>query len=234
MSLEDIRDGIVFRKNGKTVALIITEQQFRHTVCHPVKHGIHGVTEEGGFVAGYNAIAGKGVAIGRNAKVLNHQNQYHDAIQLGTGVNRNLKTLQIYDYTLLDSEGFIPEERFPDNIGDKIIRQSVKLVSDEIINIEGKIGTYLIDTRLHMVDLILPSASKLNNLSFTFKFVHQGIDQYPFKLERSGEDVIIVDGEEWTGISCDRLGSYFTLAVTNNIYYLTSYSSIEDLHNVVQ
>ena len=48
------------------------------------------------------------IAIGLSAQVTNSANS---AIQLGTGINTNEKTLQIFEYPLLLSTGYIPEDR---------------------------------------------------------------------------------------------------------------------------
>lgn len=68
-------------------------------------------TREGGAV-GWGAVAAAGFSGGRGAKVGrdDHWN-YIDAIQLGKGTNYNPKTLQVYDYTLMNEDGSIPEER---------------------------------------------------------------------------------------------------------------------------
>ncbi|MBP3359942.1 MAG: hypothetical protein J6N52_03740 [Clostridia bacterium] len=47
-----------------------------------------------------------------------------DAIQLGTGINQNEKTLQIYDYQLMDADGNIPNDRMPGKV------DRVKIVDD--------------------------------------------------------------------------------------------------------
>lgn len=66
----------------------------------------------GGGAVGRAAIAGAGFAGGYYATVEhNLTGQLIDAIQLGTGTNNNEKTLQIYDYQLMDADGNIPTER---------------------------------------------------------------------------------------------------------------------------
>ena len=65
---------------------------------------------EGGAV-GYNAKSGSGFAGGANAKAVDGENNGIDAIQLGTGTNSTAKTLQVYDYQLMDSTGNIPLDR---------------------------------------------------------------------------------------------------------------------------
>lgn len=84
--------------------------------------GYSATTAEGGSVGrntrshnggavGWEARAGEGFSGGYGAKTEFKDGSYIDAIQLGTGINPNPKTLQIYDYTLMDADGTIPEER---------------------------------------------------------------------------------------------------------------------------
>ena len=69
----------------------------------------------GGGAAGFCAVAGDGFSGGKEARVTNDENDVPiDAIQLGTGTNSNPKTMQVYDYTMMDADGTIPEERLAD------------------------------------------------------------------------------------------------------------------------
>lgn len=65
----------------------------------------------GGGAVGGGAVSGNGFAGGFVAKTVNASGNVIDAIQLGTGTNNVEKTLQIYDYQLLDADGNIPAER---------------------------------------------------------------------------------------------------------------------------
>ena len=68
-------------------------------------------SEQGGAI-GDNAKAGGGFSGGSNAIVgKDAEGNYIDAVQLGMGTNTNPKTLQIYNYTLMNNDGTIPEER---------------------------------------------------------------------------------------------------------------------------
>lgn len=64
-----------------------------------------------GGAVGWEANAGEGFSGGYKAKTEFKNGTYIDAIQLGTGINHNPKTLQVYDYTLLNEDGTIPPER---------------------------------------------------------------------------------------------------------------------------
>lgn len=66
---------------------------------------------QGGAV-GKSAVAGDGFAGGKNAQATKNDEPI-DAVQLGTGINQNPKTLQVYSYQLMDSTGHIPNDRMP-------------------------------------------------------------------------------------------------------------------------
>ena len=68
-----------------------------------------------GGAVGNAARTGDGFAGGYSAKTVTTGGAKIDAIQLGTGTNSNPKTLQIYDYQLLDAVGKIPSDRMPTN-----------------------------------------------------------------------------------------------------------------------
>lgn len=67
-------------------------------------------SHDGGSV-GAQAITGDGFAGGYLAQTIDNKGNGIDAIQLGTGTNSTPKTLQVYDYQLMDAEGNIPIER---------------------------------------------------------------------------------------------------------------------------
>ena len=64
-----------------------------------------------GGAIGAGAFAGAGFAGGTSARTRNATREPIDAVQLGTGTNPNEKTLQVYDYQLMDASGNIPVER---------------------------------------------------------------------------------------------------------------------------
>ena len=67
-------------------------------------------TTVGGAV-GQDAISGNGFAGGNAAKTVSSTDEPIDAVQLGTGTNSTAKTLQVYEYQLMDSTGNIPLDR---------------------------------------------------------------------------------------------------------------------------
>ncbi len=69
--------------------------------------GLKAMSFDGGAV-GNGARAGRGFSGGYNAIV-----KITDAIQLGEGTNNSEKTLQVYNYQLMDADGHIPNDRMP-------------------------------------------------------------------------------------------------------------------------
>lgn len=78
------------------------------------KDGSSCITEDGGFAGGYYTTTSTGAALGKNAKAMDAEGNPIDAIQLGTGTNSVEKTMQVYDYPLLDAGGKIVTDRLPD------------------------------------------------------------------------------------------------------------------------
>ena len=72
--------------------------------------GNYASADNGGAI-GNNAKTSNGFAGGNNAKTVDSNNDGIDAIQLGTGTNSTEKTLQVYNYQLMDISGNIPAER---------------------------------------------------------------------------------------------------------------------------
>ncbi len=69
-------------------------------------------TRAGGAIGEY-AKTDSGFSGGYLAQTVNDDGDLLNAIQLGTGTNPNEKTLQIYDYQLMDADGHIPNDRMP-------------------------------------------------------------------------------------------------------------------------
>ena len=67
---------------------------------------------DGGAI-GCNAVAADGFAGGLNAKTINDRGVEIDAVQLGSGTNKMIKTLQVYNHTLMNADGTIPAGRIP-------------------------------------------------------------------------------------------------------------------------
>ena len=73
--------------------------------------GGYSASASGGGAVGYGARTGVGFAGGYNAKTQTSSNIVINAIQLGAGTNSTAKTLQVYNYQLMDANGQIPAER---------------------------------------------------------------------------------------------------------------------------
>lgn len=74
-----------------------------------------GASAHGGGAVGEGALNENGFSGGYKAKTaLADGVAPIDAIQLGTGTNSKPKTMQVYDYTMMDADGTIPEERIAD------------------------------------------------------------------------------------------------------------------------
>ena len=73
----------------------------------------YGAKSAFGGAVGSNAIAGFGFSGGCRAQTIKPNGEVVDAIQLGEGENPNEKTLQVYNYPLMDAEGKIVADRLP-------------------------------------------------------------------------------------------------------------------------
>ena len=76
-----------------------------------------GATATTGGAVGQNAKTSTGFAGGYNAKTQDSSGDGIDAIQLGSGTNSTAKTLQVYEYQLMDADGNIPSERLKTSDG---------------------------------------------------------------------------------------------------------------------
>lgn len=70
-----------------------------------------------GGAVGYCATTGYGFAGGFEAKTIDASDERIDAIQLGEGTNPTPRTLQVYDYPLMDAFGNIVPDRLPTAAG---------------------------------------------------------------------------------------------------------------------
>lgn len=66
---------------------------------------------ETGIAIGNDASANIGIAIGNDAYTFDDEQIHKDNIQIGTGCNKKEKTVQFYNFQILDRNGHIPEER---------------------------------------------------------------------------------------------------------------------------
>ena len=89
---------------------------------------------DGGGAVGDGAKTSSGFAGGYNAKTVDSDDTAIDAIQLGTGTNSTEKTLQVYNYQLMDVDGQIPTERM------KKIKDDIAKINLNIIHIVNQLN----------------------------------------------------------------------------------------------
>ncbi len=186
----------------------------------------HSVTEEGGFQAGTSSEAGAGAAIGLEARTVDGENKPIDAIQLGTGVNITPRTLKVYGWTLLGADGMIPEARIPTQLSRGITRTT----ENEYLVVSSYMF-YMANASSNNVTFVLPSAALVPNLPFIFKMSGQD-SGYAMSVERSGDDVINVNGADWLGITTAVNGFWFMLVSDGSKYNLMQDSGIAAGNNM--
>ena len=103
-----------------------------------------------GCAVGDNAMTASGVAVGNGAMTSEDgtPGTLIDAIQLGTGNNSEAKTLQVYDYKLMNADGTIPSERMPQlanhGIGVALLKENTNSSFKELMRYGS--GFYQIST----------------------------------------------------------------------------------------
>ena len=105
-----------------------------------------GASATSGGAVGKDAAGGSGFAGGYKAQTVNGSNTPIDAIQLGTGTNSTEKTLQVYQYTLMDANGQIPKDRMTNALNTALsdhanIKKNSASTSGDIISGHLTIGT---------------------------------------------------------------------------------------------
>lgn len=185
----------------------------------------HKVTEQGGFVGGYGATAGSGAALGLNAKTIDSGNNPIDAIQLGEGENNTPRTLKVYGHTLMLANGMLN----PDKIPSDSEKRGMLITSDDEVVCVITLKTYIANASFNHVKFVLPPADQATGLPFLFRH-NQGA--YAMNIERSGANVIHVNGSDWNGITTTTPGSWFVLESDGVKYYLTQDSGITETNNI--
>lgn len=100
----------------------------------------------GGGAIGNGAKAGKGFSGGENAVVISKNQAEIDAIQLGTGTNENEKTLQVYDHTLMNADGTIPQANALETKmeGKLLGKLDAETIADSEVDSITKTGVYYV------------------------------------------------------------------------------------------
>jgi len=225
-------EGILIGKNGFIRAIEITSSQFRDVVCHTVSG--HDVSHEGGFYGGEGSITAEGAAIGKHATTLDFNSVPINAVQIGQGNNPNKKTVKFYGYELLKADGTINPDRIPDSsgsgVGSSTLRRLEVVSSNEVLVSPNRLS-YIVDSRNNNVILILPQVQEVEHRIFHFRLGYQD-HGYAMTIERSGLDVIIVDGEEWLGITSNDLGFWVSLMAKDGKWYVILDSGIDPNNNI--
>ena len=116
--------------------------------------GKNSSAQNGGAV-GSGASTDDGFAGGYNAKTVLASGSTIDAIQLGTGTNSNSKTLQVYNYQLMDADGNIPLERLSNAPKTEIIDNLESTDTDKALSAnQGKELKTLVDSKVNTSDII--------------------------------------------------------------------------------
>jgi hypothetical protein len=113
-----------------------------------------------GFCGGRDTQTSDGVAAGKSAKTIDSEGVSIDAIQLGTGINYEPKTLQVYDYKLMNADGTIPKERIFDPT-EIILPSTLYGVSGQEINVYKE--NLMLYNRLHKIPYIHTSFGNEQN-----------------------------------------------------------------------
>jgi hypothetical protein len=124
--------------------------------------------ELSGGAVGQNAITTDGFAGGKDAKCEDSNGAPTDAIQLGTGTNVTAKTLQVYDYKLMNADGTIPYERYGAAVDTKIaeaksIIPKRYIVSELPTTDIDENGTYLVPADEPNTDNVYTEYAYINN-----------------------------------------------------------------------
>lgn len=223
--------GFLFGKNGKVTTIYITEQDALFHICHAFTP--HRVTHDKGFSAGQGSVGGAGAAIGKDAKALDGNGDPIDTIQLGEGTNTIPRTLQVYDSLLMLPSGMINPEKLPPFPPHNCSRGTyISEYSDLVVNVNREYENYLARPINDSMSFVLPPAEEAEGLPFTFRLFEQSVHEYAMTVERSENNVIMVDGEEWHGITSHDLGFWFTLIAKDGVYYLIKDSGIIEANKI--
>lgn len=162
------------------------------------KHPLTVAIEEERMVVGFGAEEEDEDEDGENGYAFMHDNEFHteDYItdsDLTEHANTTSGTHGIDD--IWDAVGALQ--------GTGIGIRSVLKTSDAETSVVASIKAYIGDTTGNHTEFILPSASTSKGLDFLFR---RSGGSYALVVHRTGEDVIDVDGNEWTGIEMDSDG----------------------------
>ncbi len=141
-----------------------------------------------GGAVGDNAKAGAGFAGGKYARATAANDEGIDAIQLGTGTNSTPKTLQVYDYQLMDENGKIPGER----LDDALAKQLPHITWGGLDSFTGRAALVHDDED----DITISSAVATNGTRYMRAHLLLQNIYYPIRHDGSIQDEPFQDGNE--------------------------------------
>lgn len=150
-------------------------------------------TETGGAV-GQNARTSDGFAGGKDAKCEDSNGSLTDAIQLGTGTNVTAKTLQVYDYKLMNADGTIPYERYGAAVDAKIAesKPTITTLTDTELTLTLNHNTETRCGEVATMSINMPTSISddyISSISFTSGTTPVNLN-YPDTIKMVGEDCI--------------------------------------------
>ena len=150
-----------------------------------------GATSRDGGAVGMGAATGDGFAGGREAMTIDSRGQGIDAIQLGTGINEESNTLQVYDYQLLDGAGNIPSERIP-QLNEKSDKTAISKSDETAPSLEMVHNTEMRYGTVSSLNITLPQSLEDDYISsVVFTSGSEAVNLiYPEAVKISGEDCI--------------------------------------------
>ena len=178
----------------------------------------HGSETTNGGAVGQSAVAGDGFAGGKNAQATKNDEPI-DAVQLGTGINPNEKTLQVYSYQLMDSTGHIPNDRMPTK-SDKTTYLSpttTGAITYDLLNENNRSTSYLTSSATTSVAISVSDGTYSNDY----------ISGLSFKTGSAAPETSYTANSNtlvWVGSECSVSGSSSVFApIANKVYDIVFY-----------
>ena len=100
---------------------------------------------------------------------------------------------------------------------------SVLLVTTEHETNVGDYNSYIADATSNHVKFVLPDAATYEGAEYTFRHIS---GTFAMNVERSGLDLVILDGFSWEGVTTDEPGTWFTLQSDGTSWYVTRDSGL--------
>jgi hypothetical protein len=126
---------------------------------------------------------------------------------------------------------------------DEICAEELRAMADQIIiggplktashtvNVDREHDTYIADCTDNHVKFVVPPAETHKGIKYTFR---HGCGTYAMTVERSVEDIIEVNCEEWEGLTTDEPGTWYTIQSDGERWYLIADSWVDESHDISQ